>query len=516
MKKKAKNLRKLIFGRTVVVALLVFLQFAILFVSFQLLSVYIGYLYSGFTVLGIIVAIYIINQDMNPSFKLAWLIPIVAFPVVGSLFYIYFKCEFGTWAISKKLIHLIDEQKPYLAQDIDVYEKLKEINIDEAHLSNYMSNFGGYPIYDNTDAMYFKIGEEKFIKLKEELEKANKFVFMEYFILEEGHMWNDVLDILKRKVNEGVEVRVMYDGMCTVSLLPYSYPKILREYGIKAKMFSPIRPVLSTVHNNRDHRKIVVIDGKVAFTGGINLADEYINEKLRFGHWKDMGIMIKGDAVKSFTMMFLQMWNVEEKKPENYSNYIPDNIDIGLNSGKLGYIMPYGDSPLDNENVGERVYMDIINRAKRYVHITTPYLILDYEMLVALKFTAKKGIEVKIIMPHIPDKKYAYYLARTYYSELISAGVEIWEYEPGFMHGKTFVSDDVRGVVGSINMDYRSLYHHFECATYIYENHMISDIEDDFNETLKKCIPISLEDCINLNVFKKIYGRALRLVAPLM
>ena len=280
------------------------------------------------------------------------------------------------------------------------------------------------------------------------------------------------------------------------------------------KEFGPIVPILSTSQNNRDHRKICVIDGKVAFTGGVNLADEYINKKVRFGHWKDTAIKIEGDAVQSFTMMFLQMWNITERQPEDYAKYLTEK-QPGF-SRKDGYIIPYGDSPFDHENVGEEVYFHILNHAKKYVHIMTPYLILDNEMIDALTRAAKGGIEVQIIMPHIPDKPYAFYLAKTYYEELIAGGVEIYEYTPGFVHAKVFTSDDDTATVGSINLDYRSLYLHFECGVFIYRNPVVRDIEKDFQETLAKCQKVTMTEVRNRSTFVKIYGQVLRIVAPLM
>ena len=330
-------------------------------------------------------------------------------------------------------------------------------------------------------------------------------------------MWNTVLEILTRKVREGVEVRFMYDGTCTLSLLPKNYNKRMEALGIKCKIFSPMMPFLTTHQNNRDHRKILVIDGHTAFTGGINLADEYINEKVRFGHWKDTAIMVKGKAVNNFTLMFLQMWNITETECENYGRYMymgNDRLEPSMRNG--GYIVPYGDSPFDNEEVGEKVYLDILNTAKDYVHIMTPYLILDEELLNAIIFAAQRGVDVKIVLPHIPDKKYAYWLARTHYMELIAEGVEIYEYTPGFVHAKVFTSDDEKGVVGTINLDFRSLYLHFECAAYIWRNPVIRDIEADFQVTLEKCERISPQNCREYNLFYKILGRALRLVAPLM
>ena len=279
-------------------------------------------------------------------------------------------------------------------------------------------------------------------------------------------------------------------------------------------MMNPIKPFLSTVQNNRDHRKICVIDGRVGFTGGINLGDEYINRKERFGHWKDTAVMLKGDAVQSLTMLFLQMWNVDEKEEEHYGHYLTPRRQ-GLRR-ELGYVLPYGDSPFDDENVGEEVYFHILNHAKKYVHIMTPYLILDNEMITTLTRAAKSGIEVIIIMPHIPDKWYAFVVAKTYYRELIRAGVQIYEYKPGFVHAKVFVSDDDTATVGTINLDYRSLYLHFECGVFIYNNSVVDRVERDFQETLMKCHKVSLVELRNRSLFSKIAGQVLRLVAPLM
>lgn len=401
-----------------------------------------------------------------------------------------------------------------MTQNDTIIEELRISKPANANLAHYLSKQVGFPVHRNTKVTYFKIGEEKFEELKCQLELAKHYIFMEYFIVEEGVMWDSILEILKRKVEEGVEVRFMYDGMCSIVLLPYQYPKELEAVGIRCKMFSPIKPVLSTHQNNRDHRKICVIDGQVAFTGGINLADEYINEKERFGHWKDTAVMLQGEAVQNFTMMFLQMWNVTEKKEENFEKYLtPKSKEFRR---ELGYVLPYGDSPYDNENIGEQVYFHILNHAKKYVHIMTPYLILDNEMVTNLTYAAKCGIEVIIIMPHIPDKWYAFVLAKTYYEELINAGVHIYEYTPGFVHAKVFVSDDDTATVGTINLDYRSLYLHFECGTFIYNNQVVRDIEKDFQETLKKCQKVTITDLRMRGVIETVTGRVLRLIAPLM
>ena len=515
--KKARKLLRIIFGRTAFVVMSLLLQISILLAGFRFLSHYMVYIYGGFTLLSAFVILYVVNKDENPSFKLAWIIPITVIPVFGTLLYLFLELQWEGKIINRRLRENISDTQPYLKQNPRYMEQLAKTSRSNANLAAYIENSGSYPVYGNTNVKYYPVGEEMFEDMKKELEKAKRFIFMEYFIVERGEMWDSILEILERKVQEGVEVRFMYDGMCCLVLLPYSYPRELRAKGLKAKMFAPIRPALSTYQNNRDHRKILVIDGHTAFTGGINLADEYINRKVRFGHWKDTGIMVKGDAVTSFTMMFLQMWNITEKEPEDYGRYLRDpEFFYPPELSMEGFVIPYGDSPLDQETVGELVYLDIINTARNYVHIMTPYLILNYELVQALQFAAKRGVETIIIMPHIPDKEYAFLLAKAHYEELIRAGGQIYEYTPGFVHAKVFTSDDEKTVVGTINMDYRSLYLHFECAAYIYRNEVIKDVERDFKETLAKSQVITLEECRHYPWYKKFAGRVLRLFAPLM
>lgn len=514
MRKKRKGLLRLVFGRTAVVAVLLILQLLVLFGAFRFLGEYMVYVFGGFIGLSTVVTIYILNEKTDPSFKMVWMILVLMVPVFGSLLYLFVQLQIGTKFIAQRLHILSGQTESFLGQQEAVKNSLWKEDKQTGHLAAYMKQYGGFPVYGNTSVAYFPLGEEKFEEMKKQLMAAKHFIFMEYFIVEEGVMWGQILDILKKKVKEGVEVRFLYDGMCCMMLLPYSYPKTLQAMGIQCKMFAPIKPVLSTHQNNRDHRKILVIDGHTAFTGGVNLADEYINQKVRFGHWKDTAVMLKGDAVRSFTIMFLQMWNIDVWKPEPYENYLLPLRD--KQDPKLGYAMVYGDSPFDGENVGERVYLDILHSASQYVHIMTPYLILDNEMSNSLCYAAKSGVETIIIMPHIPDKMSAYLLARTYYPELIEAGVKIYEYTPGFVHAKVFVSDDTKAVVGTINLDFRSLYLHFECAAFLYRNPAVADIEKDFQDTLKKCRQITLEDCKNYSLIKRGAGRMLRLFAPLM
>lgn len=509
-----KGLFRIVFSRTGIILLLIVMQAAV-FIGMPLyLEEYMTYIYGATTILEVVVLIYIINSEGNPAFKMTWMLCVLAFPIIGTLFYLFVKMQFGSRYMEHRLAKLRIETDPYLQQEPKVLEALWASKSANAQLSYYLSQRLGFPTYRNTEVKYFPLGEYKFKALVEELKKAKKYIFMEYFIVEEGYMWGTILNILRHKVEEGVEVRFMYDGMCAISMLPYDYPNKINRWGIKCKMVNKVKPFLSTTQNNRDHRKICVIDGCVGFTGGINLGDEYINRKERFGHWKDTAVMLKGDAVQSLTMIFLQMWNVDERKEEDYRRYLTPKTP-GLKR-ELGYVIPYADSPFDNENVGEEVYFHILNHAKKYVHIMTPYLILDNEMITTLTRAAKSGIEVIIIMPHIPDKWYAFVVAKTYYKELIESGVQIYEYTPGFVHAKVFVADDDTATVGTINLDYRSLYLHFECGTFIYNNSEIDRIERDFQQTLAKCHKVTLIEVKKRSAFTKIAGQVLRLIAPLM
>ena len=517
MKKKLKGLLRIIFGRTTYVLVSVLIQIGLLFIPLHLMEEYVVYFYAAFVLLGAVAVIYILNEQTDSSFKLAWVIPVLVFPVFGVAFYIFVHIQIIPKLMAGQLKMTSGQIRPFLKQDEAAARQAMEESEDVKGLIHYMNRWGGFPIYRNTSAEFFPLGEDKFEELKRQLRGARHFIFLEYFIIGQGVRWESIREILKEKAREGVEVRVMYDGMGCLTLLSHRYPAELEAMGIRCKVFSPVRPVLSTYQNNRDHRKIVVIDGHTAFTGGVNLADEYINRKERFGHWKDTAVMLKGDAVKSFTMMFLQNWNITERGQESYERYL-EHFEDGCPAAapRAGYVMPYGDSPLDNENVGKQVYMDILYQAKRYVHMMTPYLILDQDMISALTYAAKRGVETVIIMPHIPDKIYAYLLARSYYEELLMAGVQIYEYDPGFVHAKVYVSDDVKAVVGTINMDYRSLYLHFECAAYIYRNPAVQSVEKDFQDTLAKCQEITLEECRRYPGVKKLAGSLLRLLAPLM
>ncbi len=514
VKKAKKGILNIIFSRMFILLALILIQLVVFSSMITFLKDYATYIYGSFLVLSIVVVLYIINNQSTADFKLTWILLIMATPILGTAFYAFVKMQPGSRYLGKRLLEQERVTKPYMEQEKEVLDDIRLSKPANANLVSYLNNKISYPVYRNTNLTYFPSGEVFFLELKKQLHNARDYIFLEYFIIEKGMMWDEILEILQEKIAQNVEVRVMYDGMCSMAILPYHYDMELRKMGIKCKQFSPIRPVLSSYQNNRDHRKICVIDGKVAFTGGVNLADEYINQKKRFGYWKDTAIMLEGEAVQSFTMMFLQMWNISERKPETYERYLSRKLEE--TKRELGYVLPYGDSPYDNRDVGEQVYLHILNHAKKYVHIMTPYLIIDDDMISTLVYTAECGVEVKIIMPHIPDKWYAYVLAKTYYRRLLESGVQIYEYTPGFVHAKIFVSDNDTATVGTINLDYRSMYHHFECGTFIYNNPVVWNIEKDFQKTLHKCQEITLEDLKRQNVFEKICGHVLRLIAPLM
>ncbi len=515
LKKGQKGIVHLIFSRVGVMMLMILLQVVVLFALFRWFAGFLPHIFGGTMLFSVFMAIYLLNTPIDPTAKLTWLFIIMLMPVFGTLLFIYTQSDIGHRAVHGRIQEVLKETEKELGQDEATMSELEGESPDEAALARYVQRCGCFPVYKDNDVTYFPLGEDKFAALIPELKKAKSYIFLEYFIVEEGVMWGEVLEILAEKVKEGVEVRMMYDGTNEFSTLPYNYPEKLRELGIQCKMFSPLTPFLSTYYNYRDHRKILVIDGHTAFTGGINLADEYINRYEKYGHWKDTAIMVKGEAARSFTLMFLQMWNITEKNvtSADYARYL--NAPIPPIKAE-GFVLPYADCPLDADKVGERVYMDILNHATRYVHIMSPYLILDGEMETAIKFAAEKGIDVRLILPGIPDKKAAYSLAKTHYRSLLASGVKIYEYTPGFVHAKVFVSDDVKAVVGTINLDYRSLYHHFECAAYLYRTSCIGAIEEDFQKTQSKCRVVTEETIKNEKLKVKVTGFVMKTVAPLL
>lgn len=427
-------------------------------------------------------------------------------PIQSTIIYLTIKLNRRLSRFNKRVLKNEADSKKYLVQDKEIR---KEFN-DNGTL-RYISDFAKFPVTTNNKIEYFSLGDDSFDTIIEELNKAKKFIFIEYFIITPGKLWNSILEILERKVKEGVEVRVMYDDLGCLNTLTRRYFKELNKKGIKCIPFNKIRMYRGVVLNNRDHRKILVIDGKVVFSGGINLADEYINIGSKYGHWKDNCFKLTGDAVWSYTVMFLTLWNSVKEEDTDYEKYKV----ISNNKIKNGYVVPYGENPLDNENVGEDIYLNIINNSNKYLYIFTPYLIIDSDLVDALILAAKRGVDVRIVIPGIPDKKMVYSISKSYVDPLKKGGVKVYKYTPGFIHSKVFISDDIRATVGTLNMDYRSLYLHFECGCYFENVDVIKDIKKDFDETFKKCDLITKEDQ-KMNILKAFIQSILRLFSPFM
>lgn len=502
-----KKILRILFNRISIVAFLLLVQigfFVMLMLHGAKVSQYITW---GLLIISAGVVLHIMNDSGTSEYKLAWCIPILVFPVFGGLLYLIIRYQSSKERV--KSVATGNLPLPPLKADKDMMEKFFSENPSAARQAGYAISYAGYPAYDKSTVKYLPIGEEYFEELITQLEKAEKFIFMEYFIIASGHMWDTILEILERKANSGVDVRVIYDSMGSLFLIPDKYYNELEKKGIKCIEFNRFRPVMSAIQNNRDHRKICVIDGKVAFTGGINIGDEYINKTAPHGHWKDNGVMVKGEAVKSFTHMFLWLWNSFVKEDNrDYLNSYPVESD--------GYIMPYADVPGDDERVCESVYLNIINRANTYLYITTPYFIVGEEFITALELSAKAGVDVRIITPYIWDKKFVHIITRSYYKRLIKAGVRVYEYTPGFIHAKTFVCDGEIATVGTANLDYRSMYLQFECGLWMCGSKCISDIKDDILATMEKSHEITLEECKNTPLTTRFLQALLRPFTPLL
>ncbi len=454
-------------------------------------------------VLELIFVIYILNRYDRPAVKLAWILLILLFPIVGVPAYLLF----GEGRSIKKM------RKVILAEKAETERKtqaalgetpIPDIFNENDSITRYVAKCGGYPVYYDGDVSYYKNGEDMFPEMLAQLQKAEKYILVEYFIISHGKMWNSILKILVEKAMAGVQVRILYDDFGCMVTLPPKYDRYLEglHENIRCVAFNQVVPLFALRMNNRDHRKILVIDGQVAFTGGINLADEYIGEVRRFGFWKDTGVKIVGPAVNSFVKMFFYLWNACREDKEEIADYLAANKDEKTGEGNAVRIQPYDDSPLDDYSLGESVYADIISRANNYVYIFTPYLVLDDFLRGALCMAALRGVDVRIVTPAIPDKKTVYRLTRANYRVLMNAGVKIYEYTPGFIHAKSMVCDDKVAVVGTINLDYRSLYLHFENAVYFTGVDAVMDVKRDAEET----IALS-ELCTKENTKRGVFGR---------
>ena len=511
-----KRVLRVVFSRYFFSALIILLEFALLFSLVWFASSYSVGAFLAMVIINIIALMSLINREANPEYKVSWLAVMTLVPFFGVVLYLAFYSR----KVSRREERLMSELRLRLrsytsSEDDGVYTEL--CTLDSSAAGKALAIMNDDPmaeIYTETSFRYYSLGEDMCRDLLYDIERAQSFIFLEYFIIDEGELWNSILSLLKKKEEKGVEIRILYDDFGCMKTLKGGYDKRLWQMGFSAKRFSPITPRLSTAHNNRDHRKIAVIDGNVAYTGGVNLADEYVNKKMRFGHWKDGGVRIFGAAAKGFTALFLSSWDLSSGKASENAKYF-DVARAGEGDG--GFYIPFGSGPMPlyTRPVGKNAFLNIINQAKEYVYITTPYLIIDYDLTESLCNAARRGVDVRIITPGIADKKTVKIMTKNSYQPLIKSGVRIYEYTPGFIHEKTVVSDDIYAIIGTINLDYRSLAHHFEDAVWIYNSPSIDVVRAEFEKTLSVSSEID-EMGARLSFKERIIRWWVRIIAPLL
>ena len=494
--------------RVLIVLIGVILQFGFAIMIRLFFYKYLGIISLFYSIISILIVLGILKNSTRLSNDLPWIILILIFPIFGTILLITIGKNYSKNKLLKNIFKYEKEYNNLLVQDSKIKKEVEEQQMDNIQ---YLLNRTNYCVSTNNDITYYNFGEKFYPELLKELEKAKKFIFMEYFIINEGKMWNGILDILKEKARNGVEIRILYDDMGSIAMLSTNYSKVLSKFNIKCIPFNKLSPFRGIFMNNRDHRKMTIIDGKVAFSGGVNLSDEYINENSKLGIWKDNGIKITGDAVWNLTTMFLTLWNANKNEDKDIRIF---KYNFKDHKNNKGYVIPYGVSPLHEDLIGEDVYINMINSAKSYLYIMTPYLIIDTDMVNALCRASKRGVDVRIVVPGIPDKKIVYTQTVSFFRVLNDNGVKIYKYTNGFVHSKVFLSDDIRAVVGTINMDYRSLYLHFENGIYMEKVTAIKDIYDDFAKTFKDCQLLKDID-VKSGFFKSLWQAILRLFAPL-
>ena len=514
--KKKKMFRRIMVNRVLFTGIFLIIQIIWLFVlltRFAALSSRITLIMTGISLL---ISLYVYSKRENSAYRLSWILIIMAMPVFGGLLYLFFGNKNPSRQMRTQLdrIHKDIKGKGLFEQDESIMAEIEKEDKRTAGRCRYLHSVTDAPIRKNTKTTYYPLGEDLYDDMIEDLKKAEHFIFMEYFIVEEGIFWGSILEVLEQKAKEGVDVRVIYDDIGCLTVLPEKYEKELEKKGISSMVFNPFKPILSLAMNNRDHRKILVIDGHTAYTGGINLADEYINLADRFGQWKDTAMKFHGEAAENFTLLFLEMWNAFCRQDEEYEPFLSHAYHPEPFPGE-GYVQPFGDTPLDDDPTAENLYIDILNQASHYVYIYTPYLIISDVMQHALCMAAQRGVDVKIMTPGIPDKKIVFRMTRSNYRELLKAGVEIYEYTPGFLHAKSYISDDEHAVIGTINMDYRSLYLHFECGAYLYRTPTIWDMKQDFLATLDQALKIELK-YMGQGMLSSVFDSVLAFLSPLV
>ncbi len=507
-----RRLVKILTSRVISIALSIIAQIVFLYLSLCKIASFDKF-QPFMEAVALVIVIYIINKQEDPSYTIGWCVLILVFPVLGVMLYLLCAGRKMPKKLSKGTTQVNESMADLLVQDKNVLEEIKENNEDlyRVYSCGYLTS--KFPVYKNTKATYFNSGEEFFPVLLEELRKAKHFIFLEFFIIDFGEMWDSVLAILQEKVKEGVEVKLIYDDFGCSATIPQHYDRTLKRIGIETYRFNKLRPALIIQMNNRDHRKVIVIDNNVAFTGGVNLADEYINVINRFGYWKDSAIRLEGEAVWSFTVMFLGMFSYlrERKEQIDYAKYKLPCIETHSNS----YFQPFSDTPTDEVNLGLSAHLSLINQAKRYVYIDTPYLILNTDMQTALILAAQSGVDVRILVPHIPDKKYVFSITQSNYEALIKAGVRVYEFTPGFNHCKNIISDDYIGLVGTVNTDYRSYYLHFEDGVILQDEKIVLEMKQGYLKALEVSHEVTLKECRKFPLYKRIWRAVLKLMAPL-
>lgn len=509
------QIKKILKSKALYIVSALFIQFIALFLLVAYFSSRFTVVYYLLVILSLIMSVHVINRDSDSSSKLLWVLLIMSLPFFGGLIYLLF----GGRKIPKSLMikdrQAYSDYKMYALRNIEILKQSHEDDYVLDKMASMAWSNGYFPLYKNCETTYFPTGEDQYQMFIQELEKAQDFIFIEFFIINQGVMWNTILQILLDKAAMGVDVRVIYDDAGSITYLDPDYTKWLNDRGIKAHLFNPMRPQLEMQMNNRDHRKILVIDGKVAFTGGCNISDEYINTKKRFGYWKDMGVMIKGEAVEMFTISFLQIWNYQAKKNTAYEDFLlPRSTYSNIQAN--GYVIPFSDSPTDENDTGKNMHLNMLNCSRKSFWITTPYLILDSEMISALNLAVNNGVDVRIVVPGIPDKKMVYEVTKANYEALIKKGVKIYEYTPGFIHGKVALSDDHNALVGTVNMDFRSYYMHYECGVWMHDVSCIEDIHEDFENIFKVSHLVTIEECLKTNPFIRMYRNVLKIFSPIL
>lgn len=513
--KNKKRRTKIYVSRFAIILLSIFLQaIGIWFVLFWLgqkvpaLYAALVYILSG------LLMVLIVNKDQPACYKLPWVILLQLLPYGGIMIYLTFGNVKMSKSQMKKYRSIYSEHHDELYRQDEVLSKLSAEGGKGAAVVGYLRYATALPVFDNSTAEYLKSGSVFFKSLEDELEKAEKYIFLEYFIIEDGVVWSEIEEVLRRKVLEGVEVFVMYDDVGSMPKVSPDFYKDLCKEGFDARKFHKFIPVVSVSHNNRDHRKIAVIDGKVGYMGGANIADEYANITRPYGRWLDCSVKIKGQAVDSLVRLFIQLFNMAGSKTLEEADYICKEHTVYND----GYMFPFGDSPapITEEHIGENVYLDIINRSDKYLYIATPYLIVDTNITTALKNAARRGVDVRLFIPEVPDKKMVYIMTRSACLSLMSAGVKVYAYRNGFIHSKCFLSDGDSAVIGTINLDFRSLVHHFECATFFYKNRLINDLYDDFSYLIEHECDLMTTENLALKWYEKPAKWFLAFVAPLM